>query len=293
MGGLAYRLARRAVDVPRGRLRFLEMLTPRQQLADLLIRRLSEVLVPVADSVKGFRGDRADDLVDFCFQLFASLGRGGRYRHDDMGGPVLPQRHDGCAHRSAGRQTVIDQDHSTTTHIERRTTAAVSTLAPRQLLAFLCSDSVDYVVRNAQILDDLIVQDPQAAGRNRTHGQLFVPGDAKLADDKDVQRRVKRLGHFKRDRHAAARQRQYDHIRAIGVSGELCGQQPPRFAAITEPFGCHISPLPWPPDHPSARYRWTEAMVHAPSPTAEAQRLIEPARTSPAAKTPGRLVSIA
>src|ERR1700737_5056590 len=34
-------------------------------------------------------------------------------------------------------------------------------------------------------------------------------------------------------------------------------------------------------------------MVHAPSPTAEAQRLIEPALTSPAANTPGRLVSIA
>ena len=130
-------------------------------------------------------------------------------------------------------------------HIERRTTAAVSTLVPPQLLAFLCRDSVDYVVRNAQIPDDLIVQDPQAAGRNGAHGQFFVPGDAKLADDKDVQRRVEGLGHFKRDRHAPARQRQYDHIRAIGVSGELCGQQPPRLPAITERFGCHISALPW------------------------------------------------
>jgi hypothetical protein len=110
MGGLAYRLARRAVDVPRGRLRFREMLTPRQQLADLSIRRLSEVLVPVADSVKGFRCDRADDLVDLCFQLAASLGRGGRYRNDDLGRPVLPQCLDGCAHCSVGCQTVIDQD---------------------------------------------------------------------------------------------------------------------------------------------------------------------------------------
>src|SRR5438105_3509295 len=39
------------------------------------------------------------------------------------------------------------------------------------------------------------------------------------------------------------------------------------------------------------RYRCTSWMLIAPSPTAEATRLIEPCRTSPAANTPGRLVS--
>src|SRR5215207_1733838 len=40
-----------------------------------------------------------------------------------------------------------------------------------------------------------------------------------------------------------------------------------------------------------ARYWWTSLTAIAPSPTAEAQRLIEPERTSPAANTPGMLVS--
>ena len=42
---------------------------------------------------------------------------------------------------------------------------------------------------------------------------------------------------------------------------------------------------------PSARYRCTNITAIAPSPTADAQRLTEPWRTSPAAKRPGMLVS--
>src|SRR5438046_10490147 len=40
-----------------------------------------------------------------------------------------------------------------------------------------------------------------------------------------------------------------------------------------------------------ARLMWTPATAMPPSPTAAAQRLTEPDRTSPAAKIPGRLVS--
>src|SRR5215207_2386052 len=41
----------------------------------------------------------------------------------------------------------------------------------------------------------------------------------------------------------------------------------------------------------SRRYSWTSRMAVAPSPTAAATRLTEPWRMSPAANTPGRLVS--
>src|SRR5438094_4412151 len=40
-----------------------------------------------------------------------------------------------------------------------------------------------------------------------------------------------------------------------------------------------------------ARLMWTPATAIPPSPTAAAQRLTDPERTSPAAKIPGRLVS--
>jgi hypothetical protein len=41
-----------------------------------------------------------------------------------------------------------------------------------------------------------------------------------------------------------------------------------------------------------ARRRWIPATAMPPSPTAAAQRFTDPERTSPAAKIPGRLVSI-
>src|ERR1044072_6633247 len=45
------------------------------------------------------------------------------------------------------------------------------------------------------------------------------------------------------------------------------------------------------PDHIDLRYSCTNFTAIAPSPTAEATRLIDLARTSPAANTPARLVS--
>ena len=41
----------------------------------------------------------------------------------------------------------------------------------------------------------------------------------------------------------------------------------------------------------AAKTRWSVATTCAPSPTADATRFTEPERTSPIAKTPGRLVS--
>ena len=43
--------------------------------------------------------------------------------------------------------------------------------------------------------------------------------------------------------------------------------------------------------HSVSRYRCTNMTAMAPSPTADATRLADSARTSPAAKTPGTLVS--
>jgi hypothetical protein len=44
-------------------------------------------------------------------------------------------------------------------------------------------------------------------------------------------------------------------------------------------------------DYPAAITLWISATTAAPSPTAAATRFVDPARTSPTAKTPGRLVS--
>src|SRR5512134_781803 len=62
------------------------------------------------------------------------------------------------------------------------------------------------------------------------------------------------------------------------------------------PHAIFCSPLdptatPAPKDTGDLRYSWMKGIATAPSPTAEPTRLVEPERTSPAAKTPGMLVS--
>ncbi len=153
-------------------------LLSRNQVADLVVRRLREVLVPVADGEKRLRGDGADDLIDLRSQLFAGLGRCGRDCGDDAGGLQLSQRHDCGAHRGSGRQTVIYQDHGPTTNIGRWTTAAIEALASRQLLLLLCRDRVDHIARDAQAIHDLIIEDAHPAGCDGAHRQLLVARDA-------------------------------------------------------------------------------------------------------------------
>src|SRR6266545_2804108 len=63
----------------------------------------------------------------------------------------------------------------------------------------------------------------------------------------DIQRGVKRLCHFKGDRHTAARQRQHQDIRAVGVRNEIRSQPPPGLDTIVKavyhgfPHRCRIA----------------------------------------------------
>jgi hypothetical protein len=86
-----------------------------------------------------------------------------------------------------------------------RATAAVETLAPGQLVLLLCRNRINQMLRQPEMMHELVIEYTHAACRNSAHRQLLVSGDAQLAHDKNVERGVKRAGDFIRDRHAAAR----------------------------------------------------------------------------------------
>lgn len=52
-----------------------------------------------------------------------------------------------------------------------------------------------------------------------------MTGNAKFSYQHDVERNLKRLGNRMSNRNAAARQTEYDNIRAMGVDVKLCSQQ--------------------------------------------------------------------
>jgi hypothetical protein len=187
MGGLADPVEEAPVGRTLRCLRRFRLLSSREQVTNFLVHRLREVLVPVADGEKRVGYDSADDFVDFRFKLLAGFRRSRRDCEDNPGGLQLSQRHYCGAHRGPGGQAIIDQDHSPTTNLGRRTTATVEALAARQLLLLACRHRVDDIFRYAQTLNDLVVEDAYAAGCDRAHRQLFVSWDTQLAYDKDVE----------------------------------------------------------------------------------------------------------
>jgi hypothetical protein len=64
----------------------------------------------------------------------------------------------------------------------------VEALAPRQLLLLTCGDRFDHTLGDAETCHELIVEHPHATCGDRTHCQFVISGDARLADDKNIQR---------------------------------------------------------------------------------------------------------
>ena len=61
-------------------------------------------------------------------------------------------------------------------------------------------------------MDHVIVQHTHATTGYGSHGEFLVSRDAQFAHQKDVQGCAERMRDFITDRHAAARQGQYDNV---------------------------------------------------------------------------------
>ena len=99
--------------------------------------------------------------------------------------------------------------------------AAIRVFPPFELALLAFGHGIDHIAGNAEGIDDVAIDQADAAGGDGTHGELFVPGHAELAHDVDVERDAERPGDFARDGHAAARQRQHDHVVPIAIIGQL------------------------------------------------------------------------
>ena len=183
-----------------------------EETAHLIIRRLPEIVVPETDGVKRFRSLGADHLVDEFAHFFAGRARGDRHRADDPGGISFAQGERAGPQRRSGGQPVVDEDHRLTGDIGGRLGASVEALAAGKLAPLVGFDRVDDFSRNAELADRILVQDPQSARGDRAHGQLFVAGDAELADEEGIKGCVEGRGDLGGDRNAATRKPEHDDV---------------------------------------------------------------------------------
>src|SRR5207245_1888946 len=129
----------------------------------------------------------------FLAKFITGLGRRDRHRDDDRFRFHLAERGDRSAHRRAGSQSVVDDDHRFVAHIERWTRTAIFALAPLELPLLARGNFIDRFLWQGDVAEDVAVEDADAAGGDRSHGQLFVAGYSEFSDDENIQRSVERL----------------------------------------------------------------------------------------------------
>jgi len=137
-------------------------------------------------------------------------------------------------HRGARRQTVVNQNHGAPADIYRSTAAAILPLPTLQFALFPLGHGIDYLIRNVERSDDLLVQDSHTAGSNSSHGQFLLLRQSKLAYEEDIQGDIQSPGHLKSDRNATSRQGQHNYIAAIGILLKLLGEEAARFGSISK-----------------------------------------------------------
>jgi hypothetical protein len=89
-------------------------------------------------------------------------------------------------------------------------------LTPFEFELLTTRDLIDHALWNAERIDDVVIDKPDAAARNRAHCELLVAGHAKFPDHEHVERHAEAGGNLITNRDAASRQREHHDVAAFG-----------------------------------------------------------------------------
>jgi hypothetical protein len=81
--------------------------------------------------------------------------------------------------------------------------ASISTLAPPQLGELERGFSLQFLLRDTEIRDDIVMENDDAAHGDRAHRQFRLKRNTQLAHDADVERQIQGLRNLETHHHAA------------------------------------------------------------------------------------------
>ncbi len=207
------------------------MVSRSQQRAHLIIGGLIEISVELADRVERCRRLQAHQRVDFPPQLVA--GGRCRYRHRHQyrlrQGTQRPRRR---PHRGSRRQPIVNQNYRAPLNPNRRSPFPIQRLPPRNLPDLPRRCRIDGLLRNPERPHHIRLHHHQAPARHRPHCQLFLPRNAQLAHNKNVEWPMQSPRHLERHRHSTPRQSQHDRPRPIQLLADGMRQRTARVTAI-------------------------------------------------------------
>lgn len=188
-----------------------------QQIANFLVGRLRKVFVPKSNGVKWFRCHCADNFVDYGSEVIASARRRCGHGDDYACGPLDLERGNRCAHGRACREAIVHENDRLSGDSRCRTRVPVCGFAASQFFDFARRSLFYDVFRNPECVDYVIVHHAHIAARDGAHSQFLAVGDAELADNEDIERRIKSDRNLECHWHAAPRQSEDQYIRLPSV----------------------------------------------------------------------------
>ena len=153
-----------------------------------------------------------DKTIDFLSQLFTGIHGRHRYGDHDRRRLLTSQGGDGRSHRRSGCDSIIHKHDDATREVRQWANPTVLTHASIEFLCFRCCNGVNHVPWNSVQTDNLGVEHLYPAACNCTHGQLPMPREAQLTNEKHVERCAQVPRDLKGHGDAAARQREHDRV---------------------------------------------------------------------------------
>jgi hypothetical protein len=99
---------------------------------------------------------------------------------------------DSRRHGASRGKAIVDDNYRFAVKIERRAACAIEVFAPPHLSLFACDGVLDILIGNSQLPNHLVIQNPRPA-RDRPYGEFRLPGNAKLANDDNLQRNTQSI----------------------------------------------------------------------------------------------------
>jgi hypothetical protein len=116
----------------------------------------------------------------------------------------------------------------------KRAAAAVQRVATVELDVLANGDLLNHFLRDAEVVNEVVVQHLDAPLGDRAHCEFLMPGDAELAHEKYVERNAELACDFVGHRHAAPRQSEYNDVGTAGVPDQRVREPPAGIKAIEE-----------------------------------------------------------
>jgi cation transport regulator ChaB len=161
-----------------------------ENLQHLVVGRLAEVLVPLADGTKGIRCGEGDQLIRHIPEAIGPVGRRHRHGEHHAHGAQGATDEAGGPRGGTGRDAVVDQQRCRAGQFQPRAAGAIERRPARQLQRLRGFHRRKLRLGHPKPANALMIEHPDAALSDGPEREFGVARSAQLADHQHIERQA-------------------------------------------------------------------------------------------------------